>query len=95
MNDKEKIQDLESKNIRLQAQHNEDVELLEKALKTLEQSNNIVDSYQDIATRASDMVTDILKNWQETIDSLNTQFLLGILFGILILWNLELLINSL
>lgn len=84
MNPQEKIQDLESKNIRLQVQHNDDIKLLSNALEALKKAEFIVSQYDRICIKLQELNSDTIKKWWETIKMLLRHFLLGILVWILV-----------
>lgn len=89
MQPNERIQELESKNIRLQAQHNQDIELLMKALASLTKSQVITKQYEIITDKMQEMNDDIMENWKETIDMLTPNFLTRVIVGILLLITVE------
>lgn len=63
MNPQEKIQDLESKNIRLQSQHNDDIKLLSNALEALKKAEFIVSQYDRLCTKLQELNSDTIKKW--------------------------------
>lgn len=89
MNPNERIQELESKNIRLQKAHNEDQELLQKALVSLKKAQAITEMYQKYCDHLLKMNSDTLEDWRKTIDEVSKQFLIGILCGCLLLWSVQ------
>lgn len=89
MTPQEKLQDLESRNIRLQAAHNQDQELLQKALASLQKAQLTVDTYQKYCSHLSNLLQETMDDWGKTIDMLTQQLLIGILCGILLLISVQ------